>query len=136
MLTETDYSHCKTGSITICPANTPVYSAQTMTCLSSLFIQSTNTHRVCRRKLLLQHLTPTHQHHRNIWIFHFPTRHQISLLCPDTKGQIHRKLTLYGAGILQSTSECHITCDDITIYPDLHVTSLAELDTPKILSTR
>ena len=84
MLTETDYSHCKKGSITICPANMPVYSTQTMTYLSSLYFQSTNNHRVCRRKLLLQHLTPTLQHHGKIWIFHFPTRHHISLRCPDT----------------------------------------------------
>jgi hypothetical protein len=37
MLTETDYSHSKKGSITICPADTTVYSAQTVTCLYSLF---------------------------------------------------------------------------------------------------
>ena len=36
-LTETDYVHCEKGSITICPANTPVYNTQTVTCLSSLF---------------------------------------------------------------------------------------------------
>ena len=131
MLTETDYSRCKKGSITICPANTPVYSAQTVTCLSSLFFQITDTHRVCRRKLFIQHLTPTLRPHGNIWIFHFPTRHQISLRCPDTKDQIHRTITIYGAGILHNTSECHITSDEITIFPDLHGTSLAELDTPK-----
>jgi len=132
MLTEADYSHCeKKGSITICPAVTPVYSAQTVTFLSSLFFQSTNTHRVCRRKLLLQHRTPTLQHHGNIWIFHFPTRHQILLRCPDTRDQIHRTITLYGTGILHNTSACHITSDEITIFPELHGTSLAELDSPK-----
>jgi len=40
-------------------------------------------------------------------------------------------MTLYGAGILHNTSECHITSDEITIFSDLHGTSLAELDTPK-----
>jgi len=130
MLTETAYSHCKKGSITICPANMPVYSTQTMTCLSSLNFQNTNTHRVCRRKLLLQHLTPTLQHHGKIWIFQFPTRHQISLRCSDTSDQIHRTITLYGAGILHNTSECHITSDEISIFSNLHGTSLTELDTP------
>ena len=131
MLTETDFSHCKKGSFTICPGNTPVCSAQTMTCLSNLFFQSTNTHRVCRRKMLIQHPTPTLQHHGNMWIFHFPTRHHISLRYPDTKDQINRTITLYGAGILHNTSECHITSDEITIFPDLDGTPLAELDTPK-----
>ena len=102
-----------------------------MTCLSCLYFQSTNTHRVCRRKLLLQHLTPTLQHHGKTWIFHFPTRHQISLRCPDTCDQIHRTITLYGAGILHNTSECHITSDEISIFPNLHSTSLAGIDTPK-----
>jgi len=86
---------------------------------------------VCRQKLLLQHRTPTLLHHGNIWIFHFLTRHQISLRCPDTRDQIHRTITLYGTGILHNTSECHITSDEITIFPDLHGTSLAELDLPK-----
>jgi len=40
-------------------------------------------------------------------------------------------MTLYRAGILHNTSECHITSDEITIFPDLHGTLLAELDTPK-----
>ena len=115
MLTETDYSHCeKKGTITI-----------------SLFFQGTNTNLVCRRKLLLKHRTPTLQHHGNIWIFHFPTRHQISLLCPDTRDQIQCTVTLYGTGILHNTSACHITSDEITIFPDLHGASLAELDSPK-----
>ena len=47
MLTETNYSHCKRGSITICSANVTKYNTQTVTCLSSLFFQSANTHRVC-----------------------------------------------------------------------------------------
>ena len=102
-----------------------------MTCLSSLFFQSTNTHRVCRQKLLFQHRKPTLQSHGNIWIFRFPTRHQISLRYPVTNDQIHHTITLYGTGILHNTSECHITSDEITIFPDLHGTSPAELDTPK-----
>jgi len=99
--------------------------------LSSHFFQSTNTHRDCRRKLLLQHRTPTLQHHGNIWIFRFPTRHQISLRCPDTRDQIHHTMTLYGTGILHNASACHINSDGITIFPELHGTSLAELDSPK-----
>ena len=132
MLTEADYSHWKKkGSITICSAVAPVYSARTVTCLSSFLFQSTNTHRVCRRKLLLQHRTPTLQHHGNIWIFHFPTRHQISVRCPDTRDQVHHTITLYGTVILYNTSVCHITSDGITISPELHGTSIAELDSPK-----
>jgi hypothetical protein len=132
MLTEAEYSNCKKkGSITICPAVMPVYSAQTVTYLSSLFFQSANTHRFCRRQLLLQHRTPNLQHRGNIWIFHFPTRHQISLRCPDTRDQIHHTMTLYGTGILHIASAWHITSDGITIFPEMHGTSLVGLDLPK-----
>ena len=125
MHTEADYSHCKKkDSITLCAAVTPVYNAQRVTFLSSLFFQSANTHRVCRRKLLLQH-------HGNIWIFRFPTRHQISLRCPDTRDQIHHTMTSYGTGILHSASACHITSDAIAAFPQLHGTTLAALDVPK-----
>ena len=102
-----------------------------MMCLFNIYFQNTNTHLVCRRKLLFQHLTPTLQHHKKIWIFFFPTRHQISLRCTDTSDQIHRMITIYGAGILHNTSECHITTDEISISPNLRGTSVAELDIPK-----
>ena len=108
----------------------PVCSTQMMTCLSSLYFQSTNTHHVCRRNLLLQHLTPTLHHHGKIWIFHFSTRHQISLRCPNTSDQIQRTIIPCGAGILHNTSECHTTSDEILIFRNLHGTSLTELDTP------
>ena len=108
-----------------------VYNTQTVTCLSSLFFQSANTHRVCQQKLLLQHQTPTLQRHRKIWIFHFPTRHQISLKCPGTNDPLHRTITLYEAGILHNASECHIVSDEVRLFPDLYGTSQAELDKPR-----
>jgi len=131
MLTEADYSRCKKASITICPANMPVYNTQKVTCLSSLFFQSANTRRVCQRKLILQHQTPTLQRHGKVWIFHFPTRHQISLRCPGNNEPLHRTITLYESGILHNASECHIVSDEVQIFPDLYGTSQAELEKPR-----
>ena len=37
---ETDLFNCITGEITICPANTAVYSVKTLTCVPSLFFQT------------------------------------------------------------------------------------------------
>jgi len=59
-----------------------------MTCLASLFFQSKNTRNVCWRKLFLRHRKPTFQHHGNIRIFHFPSRHHNSPRCPITNHQI------------------------------------------------
>jgi len=87
LLTETDYSHCKKGSITICPANMPVYSTQTMTCLSSLYFQNTNTHSVCRRKLLFStwHLLFNTTEKYGFSIFQRSTRFHCDALTPATR---------------------------------------------------
>ena len=38
---ETDLLNCVTGEITVCQANTAVYSAKTLKCLASIFFQTT-----------------------------------------------------------------------------------------------
>ena len=70
LFTQADLSHCIVNCITICPANIAVYTAQKMTCLSSIYVQE--NHNTCSRKLLLNYKTPILLRHRNTWTFHFP----------------------------------------------------------------
>jgi len=58
LLTEADNSRCDKEGITICPAETAVYNSQPLTCESSLFSQTENVNRLCRRKLIFHHRTP------------------------------------------------------------------------------
>jgi hypothetical protein len=55
LLSEASYSHCKKADITVCPADTPMYSTQALTCEATLFFQTTATHRLCPRKLVFNH---------------------------------------------------------------------------------
>ena len=75
--TQADLSRCTVYHITICPANTAVYTAQKMTRLSSIYFQE--NHNICSRKLLLHYKTPTLLRHGNTWAFHFPEPRQVSL---------------------------------------------------------
>ena len=43
LFTEVELSHCTQSSITVCPANTAIYSTQLKTCELSLFLQTTDS---------------------------------------------------------------------------------------------
>ena len=47
---ETDFLNCVTGKITVCPANMAVYSAKTLTCLASIYFQTTTYNNLYRRQ--------------------------------------------------------------------------------------
>ena len=76
LFTQTDLRRI-VNRIIICPANTAVYTAQKMTCLSSVYFQE--NHNICSRKLLLHYKTATLLRHGNTWTFHFPGPRQVSL---------------------------------------------------------
>jgi len=78
---ETDLLNCVTGKITICPANTAVYSAKTLKCLLSIFLQTSTYNRVCRRHLLVNLRTPTLQKHKSLWLYYFLEQRQVTLRC-------------------------------------------------------
>jgi len=131
MLTETDYSHCeKAVPLYAQLSRQCIVHRQWRVCLAfssrvQILTVSADENFFFSAEHLLFSTTEIYG------FFQFPTRLQISLRCPDTRDQIHRTITLYGTGILHNTSVRHITSDEITIFPDLHGTSLAELDSPK-----
>ena len=63
LFTETHRSRCTINSITLCPADVPIYSQQVVTCESSLFFQASTSNQLCRRNLLFGYRTPTMQPH-------------------------------------------------------------------------
>ena len=86
MLTETDYSHCKQGSITICPANTPVYNAQWRVCLvffSRVQILTVSANEKCffSTKLLLFNIMEKY----GLFTFQRDTRFHCDALAPMTR---------------------------------------------------
>ena len=81
LFTEVEISRCTQNSITICPADTAVYSTQVITCAFSLYLQKQDSLKLCCRKLLLHHSTPLRQRHDSTWIYLLPEDQHIILRC-------------------------------------------------------
>jgi hypothetical protein len=130
--TEKDYSQCVTSSITVCPLDSAIFNTQRLTCEASLFFQSPNSQQLCKRNLLLNYQRSTMIQHRNMWIYHFPTPRQLTVRCPGNEASPPRTQVLVNAGLLINASACHVSTDDLRIYPTLRGTMQTERDTPHI----
>jgi hypothetical protein len=65
-------------------------------------------------------------------IFHFPTPRQLTLRWPGIAAETSRTEVLTDAGLLFKVSTCHISTDDLHIYPILRGSTEAELNAPRI----
>jgi len=86
LLTEADLQRCTTSSVTICPAKTPLYHSQVLTCEGRLFFQNSNSYQLCRKNFLRHYQTPTLLHHGSKWAYHFPEPRQVTTRCPQENG--------------------------------------------------
>jgi len=112
--TEKDYSKCVTSSITVCPLDSAIVNTQ-----------------LCKKNLLLNCQQST-MIHRNIWIYHFPTPRQLTLRCPGNEASPARTQVLVNAGMLFNASACHVSTEDLRMYPTLRGSKQAELNRPHI----
>jgi len=136
LLTEADLQRCTTGSVTICPAEVPVYHTQLMTCEGSLYFQSPDSFHLCRKNLLRHYRTPTLIHHGSKWAYHFPEPRQVTIRCPQEKGRSSRTVSLVGSGLLHNASACHISSQDVRTIPVLSRTTELNLNAPCVLQPR
>jgi hypothetical protein len=81
LFTKTDYSRCYRGSVTICPSNVSIFSAQTKTCEMSLYFQTSAAYSLCRRQLIYDPQVPVFQKSGTLWIYYFSTPHPVTLQC-------------------------------------------------------
>ena len=132
LFTEADLSYCSKGSITVCPANTAIYSTQVVTCESSLFFQTADAHNLCRRKLLLHYRTPTLRRHDSVWVYHFPEQQHVTLRCWKKNAWTSRTEVLSGSGVLYNSSECSVTASEFQTLPELLGDTQATLNVPQL----
>jgi hypothetical protein len=112
LLKETGLLNCVTGEVTVCPANTAVYSAKTLNCLCSIYFQTTTYNNLCRRHLLINHRTPTLQKHKSLWPYYFPEQRQVTLRCLKDNAWATRTELLFEAGLILNASTCSITAEE------------------------
>ena len=116
LFTETDYNLCYRGSVTICPSNVPIFSAQTKTCEMSLYFQTSAIYHLCRRQFIYDHQAPIFQTFGTVWVYYFSTPHSVTLQCRNVSGQTSYNELLFGAGLLHNTANCYISSDEIQSF--------------------
>ena len=138
LYTEAELSHCTQSSITVCLANAATYSPQMKTCELSLYLHTTDNQNWCQRRLLLHHKTPILQRYASTWIYHLPERQHVVLRCWKDKAWTSSTHTLYGNGVIYSTSQCLLTTDKFQTLPDIIGNTQATVDPtkPRDASTR
>ena len=119
---------CVTGEITICPANTAVYSSKTLKCLSNLFFQTSTYNSICRRHLLVNLRTPTLQKHKSLWFYYFPEQRQVTLRYLENNVWTTRTELLSEAGMILNASSCSIATEEFRTLPELHGSMQTTLD--------
>jgi len=72
--------------------------------------------------------------HRNVWVYYFPTPRQQTVRCPGNEASPPRTQVLVDAGLLINASACHVSTEDLLIYPTLRGTMQTERDTPHIFT--
>jgi hypothetical protein len=132
LFTEADLRRCISSQITVCPADVAINNKHKVTCLSSLYFQSTPSHSACRRHLLLNYQSPTLQKHMTTWLYYFLTPQQITLHClNDNKWTTHTE-TLTDTGLIINITGCSISTNDAYTLPELYESTHAMLDNPHV----
>ena len=113
----TDYNRCYRGSITICPTNIRIFSANTKTCEMSFYFQTTASY---RRQLIYNPQVPILQKYGSVWFYYFSTPRTVTLQCRNVSDQTTHNELLFGAGLKHNTANCYITSYEILVFPELH----------------
>jgi len=66
--------------------------------------------------------------HGEVWIYHFPSRRQVTMRCP----RVTHTRTLSGAGLIHNATTCSITSGEMRTLPELHGVTRANLNAPSV----
>ena len=114
---EADIKMCRVKGIMICPADKPVYGRNVLTCESSLYFQRDEAWTLCSRRILPQNFVPIFIRHSHAWIYSFSGKQQVNLKCRRNATWMTSTWSLQGSGILYNASACHVTGQDLQLYP-------------------
>jgi len=81
---------------------------------------------------MLHYKTPTLLRHGDVWIYHFPSRRQVTIRCPRNNAWVTHTRTLSGAGLIGNATTSSITFGDLRPLPELHGATRANLDAPSV----
>jgi len=128
LFTRSELSYSNMNIISICPAHIPIFNNRLISCESSLFFQTVDSHYLRHRKILLKHTTPLLHRYGSSWIFHLPGNQLTTLRCHTNNTSTTSTRTLQGNGIIFYASACLLTTDQFQTPPELLGTARFTLD--------
>jgi hypothetical protein len=114
-LNELEFSQCKGDSVNVRPASKASSSAKHGTCELSLFIQSLDARKSCRRLVLATTPPAMLQRHGTSVLYFMPEPRQDYLRCREGRGWNTSNVVLEGGGSLIGAQGCHITVGDLQL---------------------
>jgi len=127
--TEKDYSKCATSTITVCALDSAMFNTQRLT-VPLAYFSRVKTANNCVREIYFQQSTMIR--HPNIRVYHFPTPHHLTLGCPGNEASPPSTQVLVNAGLLFNASACHVSTENLRIYPTLRGSMQTEFNTRHI----
>jgi hypothetical protein len=116
-----------------CTADKALLDVQTLTCEYQVDFQKAARDGTCRRNLLVNYETPTLLRHQDVWIYHFPRQHQLTIRCPHDGTWMIDTQTLSGAGLIK-VATCQVAANEVRTMPELHGATSLHLDPPPVYS--
>jgi hypothetical protein len=111
-LNELEFSQCKGDSVKVCPASKAVSGTKHDTCELSLYVQSLNARKMCRRVVLGTTPPAMLQRHGTSVLYFMPEPRQAYFRCRDGRGWNTSSVVLEGGGPLTDAQGCHVTVGD------------------------
>jgi hypothetical protein len=68
-----------------------------------------------------------------MWLFYFPSKHQVTIRCPHSTAWITYNKVLSDGGIIHNAMACSISSNQVQTLPELHRTDYVHLDTPVLV---
>jgi hypothetical protein len=108
-----------------------IYHTRTKTCESSLFFQTPESYRMCRKDILISHDTPTLERHGDTWLYIFPTPQLVTLRCWRNNTWTTSTASLDGNDLVANATGSSITAGTFHTFPELQGSSWTKLDAPR-----
>jgi hypothetical protein len=105
--------------VKICPANQAVYSMEINSCALSLYLQSTEARKLCKRTMYSHPIPSQMERHGSSVLYYVPEAQSLHLRCSSNRTWVTTSMVLQGGGVLSNAGSCFLTLPGLQMYPAL-----------------
>jgi hypothetical protein len=110
---------CKSNDVKICPESQAVYNMDVNTCVLSLYFQSTEARRLCRRTVFTLPVPSRLERHGSSVLYYVLETLRLHLQCSRNRTWVTHSMTLQGDGVLTNAGPCFLTLPGLQLFPAL-----------------